>query len=114
MRTNDLETAISLFAPEDHHSAKTVRIHFDGKPLAVPEGISVASALLMSGVREFRSTPVSGASRAPYCMMGVCFECLVEIDGLPGRQSCLVPVRDGMVVRRQEGATELDAPSGKD
>ncbi|ARP79972.1 NAD(FAD)-dependent dehydrogenase [Bordetella genomosp. 8] len=114
MRTNDPETAISLFVPEDIRGAKTVRIQFDGKALAVPEGVSVASALLMSGVRAFRSTPVSGATRAPYCMMGVCFECLVEIDGRPGRQSCLVPVRDGMVVRRQEGATELDTSSEKD
>nr|WP_231934063.1 (2Fe-2S)-binding protein [Bordetella bronchialis] len=90
-----------------------VRIRFEGTSLAVPEGVSLASALLMSGVRAFRSTPVSGAPRAPYCMMGVCFECLVEIDGRPGRQSCLVPVREGMVVRRQEGATELDEPGGK-
>ncbi|WP_419525505.1 2Fe-2S iron-sulfur cluster-binding protein [Bilophila wadsworthia] len=33
--------------------------------------------------------------------MGVCFECLMEIDGEPDVQSCLVTVREGMVVRRQ-------------
>ncbi|OZI66756.1 (2Fe-2S)-binding protein [Bordetella genomosp. 11] len=113
MRTNDQDTAISLFVSEESLGARTVRIHLDGKPLSVPEGISVASALLMSGLRTFRSTPVSGSPRAPYCMMGVCFECLVEIDGRPGRQSCLVQVRDGMHVRRQEGATELDDASDK-
>ena len=37
----------------------------------------------------------------PYCLMGVCFECLMEIDGEPDVQSCLVTVREGMVVRRQ-------------
>lgn len=47
------------------------------------------------------------SKRAPYCMMGVCFECLVAIDGRPGRQSCLVAVKDGMVIQRQEGASEL-------
>jgi D-hydroxyproline dehydrogenase subunit gamma len=40
-------------------------------------------------------------------MMGVCFECLVEIDGVPARQSCLIPVRDGMQINRQQGAPEL-------
>ena len=41
-------------------------------------------------------------------MMGVCFECLVEIDGVPNRQSCLIPVREGMTVRSQEGRAKLD------
>jgi predicted molibdopterin-dependent oxidoreductase YjgC len=41
-------------------------------------------------------------------MMGVCFECLVEIDGVPARQSCVVTVHDGMQVRRQIGAASLD------
>jgi D-hydroxyproline dehydrogenase subunit gamma len=39
--------------------------------------------------------------------MGVCFECLVEVDGRPGRQACLTMVRDGMVIRRQHGASAL-------
>ena len=47
---------------------------------------------------------VSGSPRAPYCMMGVCFDCLMEIDGVGNRQACLTPVADGMQVRRQRGA----------
>ena len=39
--------------------------------------------------------------------MGVCFECLVEIDGVPNQQACLVPVSEGMSVRRQEGAPQV-------
>lgn len=41
-------------------------------------------------------------------MMGVCFECLVEIDGIPNRQACMIPVREGMVVRRQKGAIGVE------
>lgn len=82
----------------------TVDITFDGRRFAVPAGINVASALLLSGVREFRSTPVSQSGRAPYCMMGICFECLVEIDGVPARQSCLIEVQDGMQIKSQQGA----------
>ena len=113
MRTETQETGVSLFMPEAGPQGKKVRIYFDDQPLDVPDGVSVASALLMSGVRTFRSTPVSGSARAPYCMMGVCFECLVEIDGRPSRQSCLTQVRDGMLIQRQEGASGLNMQSAE-
>ncbi|MFM0730052.1 (2Fe-2S)-binding protein [Paraburkholderia sediminicola] len=89
-------------------TSRTVAISFDGKALRVPQGVSVAAALLAAGVERFRTTPVSGAARAPYCMMGVCFECLVEIDGVANRQSCLVPVAEGMTIRSQLGMRELN------
>ena len=59
-------------------------------------GDTVAAALLAAGIDHCRTTPVSGAPRAPYCLMGVCFDCLVTIDGVGSRQACLVPVREGM------------------
>lgn len=90
-----------------HAEGATATLQFEGQSLTVPAGLSVAAALLLQGAGPFRSTPVSGAPRAPYCMMGVCFECLVEVDGKPGRQACLTTVRDGMVVRRQQGASAL-------
>ena len=55
-----------------------------------------------------RHTPVHGSSRAPFCMMGVCFDCLVEIDGVGSQQACLVRVREGMQVATQRGARRLD------
>ncbi|MDH0746834.1 (2Fe-2S)-binding protein [Pseudomonas sp. GD03842] len=90
--------------------ARTVGLTFNDQPLNVPAGLSVAAALLMSGIERFRATPVSESPRAPYCMMGVCFECLVEIDGVPNRQSCLVEVAEGMRIRSQEGARDLVYP----
>lgn len=85
-----------------------VNLHFDGRALQAPAGCSVAAALLANGVSTFRTTPVSGAPRAPYCMMGACFDCLVEIDGEPNRQSCLVAVAEGMQVKTQAGLRSLD------
>ncbi len=79
---------------------RRVVVSVDGDPVAVPAGSSVAAALLLAGATPSRRSPVSGAPRAPYCMMGVCFECLVEIDGVPERQACLVSAVDGMIVRR--------------
>ncbi|MEM5313496.1 (2Fe-2S)-binding protein [Paraburkholderia sp. JHI869] len=89
-----------------------VDIWFNGQPLSVPGERSVAAALLAAGVSRFRATPVSGAPRAPFCMMGACFECLVEIDGVPSRQSCMAPVRAGMHIRSQEGARDLPPETG--
>ncbi|MFM0439344.1 (2Fe-2S)-binding protein [Paraburkholderia strydomiana] len=100
----------ALFKPLDGAqgaAATPVAIWFNDQPLTVPDGRSVAAALLAAGVSRFRATPVSGAPRAPFCMMGACFECLVEIDGVPSRQACMVEVKAGMRIRSQEGARDL-------
>ena len=84
----------------------TLAVSVDGKRVEVRDGDTVAAALLAAGFDHCRTTPVSGAPRAPYCMMGVCFECLVTIDGVGNRQGCLVPVRDGMRIETQRGKRE--------
>jgi predicted molibdopterin-dependent oxidoreductase YjgC len=84
-----------------------IRFTFDSQPMVGRAGDSVAAALLAAGIGKFRETPVSGSPRAPWCMMGVCFECLVEIDGIASRQACMIPVAEGMQVRRQLGAKDV-------
>ncbi len=89
----------------------TLTIYLDGAPLSAREGDSVAAALLSHGIHTTRHNPISGAPRGPYCMMGACFECLAVVDGQPGVQTCLAPVRDGMRIERQHGARYLsDTP----
>jgi hypothetical protein len=70
-----------------------------------------ATALLRSccgWTRRSRAPPpVSGSPRTPYCMMGVCFECLASVDGVASTQTCLVQVREGMRVERQHGRRAL-------
>ena len=60
-----------------------------------------------SGVTRAARRAVSGAPRLPYCMMGVCFDCLVTIDGVGNRQGCLVPVAEGMQIETQKGKREI-------
>lgn len=79
----------------------------DGVSVVARSGDTVAAALLAAGFDEFRSMPASRTQRGPYCMMGVCFDCLVTIDGVGNRQSCLVPVTQGMRVERQNGARDI-------
>ena len=88
-------------------AGRTVTLTFDGAELKVPAGESVAAAILAADPGHTRTTPVTSAERAPYCMMGVCFDCLMEIDGVANRQACMVEVRNGMAVRRQHGKRGL-------
>ncbi len=87
-------------------TAISVALIIDGKPVVAREGDTVAAALLAAGIAHCRTTPVSQSTRAPYCLMGVCFDCLVTIDGVGSRQAYLVPVREGMQVETQLGRRE--------
>jgi D-hydroxyproline dehydrogenase subunit gamma len=88
-----------------------VSISIDGAPFDARAGDTVAAALLAAGVAIFRTTPVGGAPRGPYCMMGACFECLVEIDGQPNLRACMARVAPGMRIATQHGAPRVAAPS---
>jgi predicted molibdopterin-dependent oxidoreductase YjgC len=92
----------------------SVRITYEGREILARPEDSLAAALLAAGVLDLRDTPVSGAPRAPYCLMGVCFDCLVEIDGLANCQACMTPVTAGMVVRRQAGAAQVQLGEVRD
>lgn len=89
-----------------------VPVKFAGETLMLAKGANLAAALLAAGVTVFRHTPVSGAPRAPFCMMGACFDCLVEVDGVV-RQACMLEVAEGLEIARphepappQQGETE--------
>jgi hypothetical protein len=84
-----------------------VEVEVDGRSVRVPVGASAAAAALIAGLTSTRTSPVTAEPRAPYCMMGVCFECLLVIDGEASQQGCMVQVRPGMRIERQQGARTL-------
>jgi predicted molibdopterin-dependent oxidoreductase YjgC len=83
------------------YAGDDIVIELDGETVSVPAAVSVAAALLYLGAIPTRNSIVGGVARAPFCMMGVCFECLVEIDGAADQRACQIQVRPGMQVRRQ-------------
>lgn len=95
-----------MFAPIGS-IANPLTLFLDEEPIAARRGETLAACLLRSGIEHFRRTPISGSPRLPYCMIGHCFECLVEIDGVGNIQACLTLVREGMRVRRQDGAAAV-------
>ena len=88
-------------------SSAEVVVEIDGIEETVPAGVSIAAALLYLDRIPTRSSPVNDAPRAPFCMMGICFECLVEVDGEPNQRGCQRQVEAGMKLRLQLSAQGL-------
>lgn len=74
------------------------RFEFNGTPVAGYAGESVAAALLRADVPALRLHPIDASPRMPYCMMGVCQECLVCVNGGAARRACLMPATEGMKI----------------
>ena len=108
-----------MFTPLETETGRQVTFSFDGRDITAPEGMPLAAALLGAGISELRSTPVSASPRGPFCMMGACFDCLVQIDGMTV-QACMTLVKDGLVVMRvprpdataEQGVTREGAETG--
>jgi hypothetical protein len=97
-----------MFRVRHEGAEPAVAVTVEGRTVMVPAGASAAAAMLAAGFDSIRETPGEGRERAPYCMMGACFDCLAEIDGVANRQSCMIEVQPGMRIRRQIGARVID------
>jgi len=91
-----------MFQRLDDPSANDVTFTFDGRQLQARQGDNLAAALIAAGVVSTRTTPVSGAPRGPFCMMGGCYDCVVAING-ETVQACMTTVSDGLQVQRVAG-----------
>jgi D-hydroxyproline dehydrogenase subunit gamma len=74
-----------------------VDITVDHRGVTAYLGETVASVLLAEGIRAFRRD-VDGRPRGMYCGIGICYECLVTVDGMPNVRACVTPVAAGMVI----------------
>ncbi|MGI4795704.1 MAG: (2Fe-2S)-binding protein [Janthinobacterium lividum] len=90
-----------------HDPVESVTLRIDDVEIAAQPGETVAAVILRQKEIWTRESPINGGRRAPYCMMGVCFECLAEVDGQNSTQTCLTIVREGMQVRRQRRRPEI-------
>jgi D-hydroxyproline dehydrogenase subunit gamma len=82
-------------------------IYIDGQPIEADPAESVAAVLLRQEEPWSRLTPVTRSRRAPYCMMGVCFECIADMEEGQSVQTCLIPVREGLRIVRRRGKRSL-------
>jgi len=77
--------------------SETVRLHVNGAAISARAGQSLAAALWLAGIRSLRRSPRTGEARGAFCMIGVCQECLIWIDGRR-ELACMTRVEPGMIV----------------
>ncbi|NRA87321.1 MAG: (2Fe-2S)-binding protein [Rhizobiales bacterium] len=81
---------------------------YNGEKCTAKAGDNLATAVLAAGAIATRITTIFADERAPYCMMGSCFECLMIVNGIPNCQTCMIEVKNGMIVESGFGKRKLD------
>lgn len=89
-------------------SAHQVEFTFDGTTTTAQPGQTVAAALIADGHRTWRRTRNGGDRRGVFCGIGVCFDCLITINGQPNQRACLIEAHPGDVIATQEGTGHGD------
>jgi len=79
-----------------------IKLFVNGKETVAFIGESVLASLIAAGYKNIKKSPVSGEKRGGFCGMGVCFECIAKIDGVPNIRTCMVLSRDGMEIEIEE------------
>lgn len=93
---------------ESGNAREAVSVSFDGRPLMAAPGQSIGAALVSNGITAWRSTRKDARPRGLFCGIGVCFDCLVTVDGVANQRACLVEVQKGMEI---EGSCAQDPDS---
>jgi predicted molibdopterin-dependent oxidoreductase YjgC len=101
--------------PEDRdpiapHPSEPVTIQVDGRQLTGLHGQTIAGLALGNGLMSWRRTSVAGRSRGLFCGIGVCFDCLVTVNGQRDVRACQRRARDGDVVAVQHDELPVPPP----
>ena len=97
-----------MFRKLPEFPAGGLTIYIDGKRVEAGADECVAAVLLRQEDPWSRLTPQTCSRRAPYCMMGVCFECVADVESGRSVQTCLTPVREGLRIVRRRGKRSLN------
>ena len=81
---------------------KLVKFSYDGTTLEGYEGEPIAAALRVAGVMAHRYT---AKRHGVFCAIGRCTDCVMVVDGKPNVRTCITPLKEGMVVETQYGAS---------
>ncbi len=73
-----------------------ISLWVDGEIISAYEGETIAAVLTAAGIRITRYTRRTGSPRGVYCGMGVCFDCLILVEGRGFVRSCMTAVAPDM------------------
>lgn len=85
---------------------------FDGTPLPYEPGQSIGAALMNAGITSWRTTRKKGKTRGLFCGIGVCYDCLLTVDGQLNQRACIVPAAPGAKI--DTGGRGVHTPPRRD
>ena len=85
---------------------REVQLLIDGESTVAHEGESLAAVLMARGQKVFRRS-AGGEPRGLFCGIGLCYDCLVTVDGARSVRACVTPARDGMRVSTLESGEQI-------
>ena len=77
---------------------KQLEIKVNGEVVISFRGETVLAALIAAGYKTLRKSSVIGENRGALCGMGVCYDCLVTVNGIPDIRACMIEVEENMEV----------------
>lgn len=86
---------------------KKIKFYFEDREMEAFEGESISAALIANGIRTFRISEKYKRPRGLFCSVGKCSSCLMEVNGKPNIMTCITPVKEGMIVKRQKGQGDI-------
>ena len=96
-----------MFRQLPDSGGESFHLYIDGEQVTARPGDTVAAVLLRTPPGIARHTPIKESPRAPYCLMGVCFDCLATVDGETSVQTCLIAARPDMRIERPSGKVRI-------
>jgi len=91
----------------DFKRGKRVYFTFNGRKIEGYDNETIAAALHAAGIKVYGHTPVKNRPRGFFCAIGKCSSCFMTVNGIPNVRSCTTKLREGMVIKSQEGRGEL-------
>lgn len=97
--------------PTEPTAAALDTIRVDGEPVPLRSGETIAACLLAAGRLGWRTTRFDGRPRGVFCGIGLCFDCLVTVNGIAGVRACRRTARAGDVVTTGAAEPVLEVES---
>lgn len=84
-----------------------IRVVLNGLEITSREGQSVGALLLEHEQRATRTTRQNARPRGMFCGIGMCFDCLITINGVTNQRACVTNVEEGMTIQTQQGSGRI-------
>ena len=85
-----------------------IQIVLNGESMMITDGQTVGAFLLEQGQRSTRTTRFGLKPRGMFCGIGICFDCLVTVNGVTNRRACVTRVKEDMSIQTQDGTGALE------